>query len=111
MDLVDKIRKVEALLATATKAFFMFEQNGPLPVDYTKHPHNALTREIIGAAIEVHRALGPGLLESAYEACLVFELHERGLLMERQKPVNLVYKKARQWLSIRPSRRSKSYRR
>jgi GxxExxY protein len=70
----------------------MFEQNDSLAVDYTKHPHNALTGKIIGAAIEVHRALGPGLLESAYEACLVFELHEKGLLIEKQKPVHLLYK-------------------
>ena len=40
---------------------------------------NTLTGIIIGAAIEVHRLLGPGLLESAYEACLAFELKERGL--------------------------------
>ena len=52
---------------------------------------NALTERIIGAAIDVHRALGPGLLESAYEACLVFELIERGLQVERQKPLPLVY--------------------
>lgn len=51
-----------------------------------------LTREIIGAAIEVHRALGPGLLESAYEACLAFELAERGLRIERQKALPVVYK-------------------
>src|SRR6187401_751331 len=56
---------------------FMF--NDPLAFDYTKCPHNALTGKIIGAAIEVHRTLGPGLLESAYEACLVFELQEKGL--------------------------------
>jgi len=53
---------------------------------------NAITREIIGAAIEVHRALGPGLLESAYEECLWSELALRKLRVERQKPVALVYK-------------------
>jgi GxxExxY protein len=53
---------------------------------------NALTEKIIGAAIEVHRALGPGLLESAYEACLVFELIAQGLQIERQKPLPLVYR-------------------
>ena len=66
--------------------------NEPLAFDYTKCPHNALTGKIIGAAIEVHRTLGPGLLESAYEACLVFELQEKGLNIERQKPLPLVYK-------------------
>jgi GxxExxY protein len=43
---------------------------------------NQLTHEIIGAAIEVHRALGPGLLESAYEECLCHELDLRGLSYE-----------------------------
>ena len=51
-----------------------------------------LTREIIGAAIEVHRVLGPGLLESAYEECLAKELSSRGLRFQRQKPLPLVYK-------------------
>jgi hypothetical protein len=51
--------------------------------DYSDRPCDALTKRIIGAAIEVHRTLGPGLLESAYEA---------GLKIERQKPVPLVYK-------------------
>jgi GxxExxY protein len=51
-----------------------------------------LTHEIIGAAIEVHRMLGPGLLESAYEECLARELAIRGLPFERQKPVPVTYK-------------------
>ncbi|MBP7570917.1 MAG: GxxExxY protein [Acidobacteria bacterium] len=53
---------------------------------------NALTKEIIGAAIEVHRALGPGLLESAYEECLSCELRLRGVPFERQHPLPLRYK-------------------
>jgi GxxExxY protein len=53
---------------------------------------NALTDQIIGAAIAVHRALGPGLLESAYETCLELELIERGLSVERQKPLPLSYR-------------------
>jgi GxxExxY protein len=51
-----------------------------------------LTHRIIGAAIEVHRQLGPGLLESAYEECLARELSIRGISFERQKPIPLVYK-------------------
>jgi len=51
-----------------------------------------LTHEIIGAAIEVHRMLGPGLLESAYEECLARELNIRGIPFEQQKPLPLVYK-------------------
>lgn len=52
---------------------------------------NSLTERIIGAAIEVHRMLGPGLLESAYEACLTFELRKRELRVERQKPLPFAY--------------------
>jgi GxxExxY protein len=51
-----------------------------------------LTRAIIGAAIEVHKLLGPGLLESAYEDYLCHELALRGIHFEKQKPIPLVYK-------------------
>lgn len=51
-----------------------------------------VTRSVIGAAIEVHRALGPGLLESAYEACLCYELELRAMPFERQVPLPLEYK-------------------
>lgn len=51
-----------------------------------------LTAAIIGAAIEVHRHLGPGLLESTYEECLEWELHQLGLAVDRQVKVPLVYK-------------------
>ena len=54
-----------------------------------------ITEAIIGAAIEVHRALGPGLLESAYDACLAFELAARSLKVERQKSLPVVYKDVR----------------
>src|SRR5260370_8343507 len=53
---------------------------------------NDITHQIIGAAIEVHRLLGPGLLESAYEECLSRELELRNLKVERQKPIPVVYK-------------------
>src|SRR6266850_8492695 len=53
---------------------------------------NAPTEQIIGAAMEVHRAIGPGLLESAYEACLVYELRGRGFRVEQQKPLPVIYK-------------------
>ena len=53
---------------------------------------NELTKEIIGAAIEVHRALGPGLLESAYEECLCRELSLRGVPFERQVPLPVEFK-------------------
>jgi GxxExxY protein len=51
-----------------------------------------ITREIIGAAIAVHRVLGPGLLESAYHTCLAFEVRERGLEVVEQKPLPVVYR-------------------
>ena len=52
---------------------------------------NMLTEKIIGCAIKVHKLIGPGLLESAYEVCLVYELQKIGLSVERQKPVPVVY--------------------
>jgi GxxExxY protein len=54
-------------------------------------PSAELTQKIIGAAIKIHRKLGPGLLESAYEACLAYELQQAGLRVERQKAVPLIY--------------------
>ena len=53
---------------------------------------NAITQIIIGAAIEVHRNLGPGLLESAYQACLAHELQKEGLFVQREVPVPIIYK-------------------
>lgn len=53
---------------------------------------NEITREVIGAAIEVHRSLGPGLLESAYQRCLCRELELRGIQFERELPLPVTYK-------------------
>ncbi|MFA7235796.1 MAG: GxxExxY protein [Phycisphaeraceae bacterium] len=61
-------------------------------METNKENLNALTHTIIGAAIEVHRALGPGLLESTYETRLVWELAQRGLKVERRKPLPITYK-------------------
>ena len=55
------------------------------------YPHQDLTERIIGAAIEVHKALGPGLLESAYQTCLAHEFALRGLTFEQEKPLPVVY--------------------
>jgi GxxExxY protein len=52
----------------------------------------ALTGSIIGAAIDVHRALGPGLLESAYRSCLAFELADRGWRVESERQLPLIYR-------------------
>ena len=56
---------------------------------------NEISEKIIGCAIQVHRELGPGLLESSYEECLYFELIQAGLLVEKQKPLPLVYKEVK----------------
>ena len=53
---------------------------------------NNVTSGIIGAAIDVHRSLGPGLFESAYEACLGYELIQREMKVEQQKPLPLIYR-------------------
>jgi GxxExxY protein len=53
---------------------------------------NRILHDVIGAAIEVHRQLGPGLLESAYRECLARELTLRGIPFEREKPIRLEYK-------------------
>jgi GxxExxY protein len=52
---------------------------------------NELTSAIIGAAIEVHRRLGPGLLESAYRVCLAYELRKRGFEVNEERPIPVVY--------------------
>ena len=59
-----------------------------------KQSINEITEKIIGAAIAVHKELGPGLLESAYEACLVYELAQSGLKVESQKPLPVFYRGA-----------------
>jgi GxxExxY protein len=53
---------------------------------------DAVTEPIIGAAIEVHRVLGPGLLESAYEICLCYELEQRGIIVTNQAKLPVIYK-------------------
>jgi GxxExxY protein len=57
--------------------------------------NDPLTERIIGFAIEVHRHLGPGLLESAYEECLCHELSQDGLMFQRQMPLPVIYKSVR----------------
>jgi len=66
------------------------------PVGKPNHDdRDPLTQAVIGAAIEVHRGLGPGLLESAYEACLCHELHTLGIPFKRQVGLPLAYKGVR----------------
>ncbi len=56
---------------------------------------NEISKVIIGCAINVHKVLGPGLLESSYEECLAYELNKTGLLIERQKPLPLIYQEVK----------------
>jgi GxxExxY protein len=57
--------------------------------------HNDISSKIIGLAIEVHRTLGPGLLESAYKECLFYKLVQSELKVEKEKPIPLVYEKVK----------------
>ena len=61
----------------------------------TKEQRDPLTEEVIGAAIAVHRVLGPRLLESAYEECLCYELNESGIVFKRQVALPVSYKKVK----------------
>ena len=61
----------------------------------TPNQINFLTEKIIGCAIEVHRAIGPGLLESAYEECLCYEMANCGLAFRRQVPLPVIYKEVK----------------
>ena len=61
-------------------------------MQHTQETYNCLSKYIIGAAIEVHKELGPGLLESVYEACMVEELESRGLRVKNQESIPVVYK-------------------
>ena len=56
---------------------------------------NEIANKVIGIAIEIHKALGPGLLESAYEECLFYELRQSGLNVQKQKPLPLVYREVK----------------
>lgn len=78
-----------------TKLYLFTAENAESAEMTKKERLNRITEGIIGAAIEVHRDLGPGLLESAYETCLAFELVERGLKVEQQKPLPVVYREVK----------------
>lgn len=56
---------------------------------------NEISRIVFDCAIKVHRALGPGLLESSYEACMFYELKKHGILVEKQKPLPLIYEEVK----------------
>jgi len=72
--------------------FSTTREHGSLENTEITEKGNEITGEIIGAAIEVHRNLGPGLLESAYESCLLYELRLRKLKIETQKEIPVFYK-------------------
>lgn len=57
--------------------------------------HDEISKIVIGCAIEVHKTLGPGLLESAYQECLFYEIQKRGLKVEKEKPLPIIYKEVK----------------
>ena len=65
---------------------------GPRPAEYSERRENQVSGIILDSAIAVHNALGPGLLESAYEACLLHELVSRGLKVQSQVPLPINYR-------------------
>lgn len=62
---------------------------------YAMEQYNQLTETIIGCGIRVHKVLGPGMLESAYRQCLAYELHKKGLIIEEEKPMPVIYDEIR----------------
>ena len=62
---------------------------------------NEIAKIVFNAALKVHKALGPGLLESAYEECLFYELRETGLKVEKQKPLPLIYEDVKMKIGYR----------
>ena len=73
------------------------EQAGKHGVSQRKNgmKENEISKIIIGCAIEVHKQLGPGLLESAYQECLFYELKQAGLEVQKEKPMPIVYKEVK----------------
>jgi GxxExxY protein len=63
--------------------------------------HEEIGRIVVNAAFQVHKTLGPGLLESVYEHCLMEELHQAGLFVESQKPIPVIYKTKKLELGFR----------
>ena len=57
-----------------------------------KMTHNEISKIVIGCAIEIHNTLGPGLLESVYQECLMYELQQKGLHVDKEKPMPVKYK-------------------
>ncbi len=80
----------------------MFPNQNPHSADPSKLIHGELSEKIIGAAIEVHRVLGPGLMESIYEECFCRELELQGIAFERQRPIDVEYKGVKIECALRP---------
>ena len=71
--------------------FSTTREQGSLEITELTEEENSLTGKIIGAAIDVHRTLGPGLLESVYEGALAYELRSQGLVVTRQMAIPVIY--------------------
>lgn len=83
--------RTEGAEGSAQALLNFFEESSP---SYARG-ETTVTAAIIGCAIKVHSSLGPGLLESAYEECLFYELNKSGLKVEKQKPLPLVYEEVK----------------
>jgi GxxExxY protein len=80
----------------ATCKYFLTAENKEKKIEPQRYmEENRITEIIIGCAIKVHKALGPGLLESAYEECLFYELSKTKLKIEKQKPLPLIYEEVK----------------
>jgi len=62
---------------------------------YSSIKREQIFKQILDCAFRIHTALGPGLLESAYEECLYYELHQQGFIVEKQKPMPLIYQEVK----------------
>jgi len=80
--------------------FSTTREQGSLEITELTEGENNLTGKIIGAAIDIHRALGPGLLESAYEACLIYELRLRKLNVDSRGTANVLSETVRLQIRI-----------
>lgn len=77
------------------KKIIIFIRKYALKIQITNMTENEISTIIIGLAIQVHKALGPGLLENAYQECLYYKIKQRGLLVEKEKPMPVIFEEVK----------------